>query len=641
MSLAPAVHELRSRPGAAVRVGIWVLHLLLPLAALWLLLAQPELDVTWQHRPSHFWLVLSVAAVNVGLALQISREAHRRSDARLLLVGYAFTVAAGFLLLHALATPGVIVTGANGGFEVATPVGLALASVFFVAASFDFSSDASDRIVARDPVIRWSLLALMVGWAVVSVAELPPLAESFAERAEGPLFWAALISVGLYAVAAVRFFGSYRRKPSVMLLALVTAAALLAEAMATIVWARNWQLSWWLWHVLMATAFGFVAYSAYSQFRREGGSAGLFDGIVSGDTSEAIRQEYGGALETLTDTLQRSARSGLTEEDLDLIIAGLRVRFSLTEGQGEVLARAARSLAAERDQTVRLGALVEIATKAGVERDEDDLLETTIEVLANRFAPDVVRVGIRSAEGLSYPDRFTTGDWPTQGDRYTKDLIVGTEHAGVVEFARPNGSFREADTSIMNTLVSEIGITIDNVRLYRQLDALFRTYLSPDVAETLRADPAQAGLGGSMVELTALFADLRGFTTFTEQTDPGEVMEMLNRYFGDVVPIILGNGGTVVQFVGDAILAVFDAPRPRPDHAFRAAKSGLAMQRAIAAQTVGDGRCPTVPDRHQHRGRPDGQHRRRRVPQLQRRRRCRERCLTAGDVGRAGNGRDR
>jgi class 3 adenylate cyclase len=397
----------------------------------------------------------------------------------------------------------------------------------------------------------------------------------------------AVISIGLYLVASVRFFQSHRRKPSVMLIALITAAALLAEAMATIIGARSWQLSWWLWHVLMAAAFGFVAYSAYSQYQREGGSAGLFDGIVSQDTTAAIREEYGGALETLTNTLQRSAHSGMTEGDLDLIIAGMRMKFSLTEGQGEVLARAARALASERDQTVRLGALVEIATEAGVERDEDDLLETTIGVLANRFAPDVIRVGIRSADGLSYPDRFTTGDWPANADRYARDLIVGTDQAGVVEFARKNGTFREADTSIMDSLVSEMGIAIDNVRLYRQLDALFRTYLSPDVAETLRADPSQAGLGGSMVELTALFADLRGFTTFTEQTDPEEVMEMLNRYFGDVVPIILGNGGTVVQFVGDALLAVFDAPRPRPDHAFRAAKSGLAMQRAIAAQTEG------------------------------------------------------
>ncbi len=592
MSSTPGAPPLRTRPGGAVRAGIWFLHLALPLMVLWLLIAQPTLDVTWQHRPSHFWLVLSVAAVNVALALQVSRAAHGRGDARLLLVGHAFTVAAGFLLLHALATPGVIVTSANGGFEVATPVGLTLASAFFVAASFNFSSETSDRIVARDTAIRWTLLTVMIAWAVVSVAELPPLAESFAERAEGPLRWAAFIAVGLYAIASVRFYRSHHKKPSVMLIALITAAALLAEAMATIVWARSWQLSWWLWHVLMAMAFGFVAYSAYSQYQREGGSAGLFDGIVSQDTTEAIRQEYGGALETLTETLQRSARSGLTEQDLDLIIAGLRMRFSLTEGQGEVLARAARSLAAERDQTRRLGALAIIGTQAGVERDEEELLSEIMSVLADRFAPDIVRIGLREPGGVSYPDALTTDAWPVDADVYSRDLIVGSEPAGVVEFARPNGRFRERDTSIMDTLVSEMGIAVENVRLYRQLDALFRTYLSPDVADTLRADPSQASLGGSMVELTALFADLRGFTSFTEQTDPEIVMETLNRYFSAAVPVILRNGGTIVQFVGDALLAVFDAPRPRPDHAYRAARAGLDMQDAIAASAVGQPDAP-------------------------------------------------
>jgi adenylate cyclase len=86
-----------------------------------------------------------------------------------------------------------------------------------------------------------------------------------------------------------------------------------------------------------------------------------------------------------------------------------------------------------------------------------------------------------------------------------------------------------------------------------------------------------------MVEVTALFADLRGFTSFSENTDPVEVMELLNRYFGVAVPIVIRNGGTVIQFVGDAMLAVFDAPTPAPDHEFRAARTALEMQEAIAA----------------------------------------------------------
>jgi class 3 adenylate cyclase len=573
---------MKPMPGGAVRVVVWVLHIALPLLALWLLLAQPTLDVRWEHHPSHFWLVISVAAVNVGLATQVLRAARLREDARLLLIGYAFTLAAGFLFLHALATPGVIVASANGGFEIATPVGLALASLLFAFASFEFSAAASHRIVERARATTWGIMGLLAAWGVASIAELPPLSTPLTERAVGPLRWIALLAISLYLVAVFQFFRSHRRKPSVMLLALITAATLLAEAIATIIWARNWQLSWWLWHVLMAAAFGFVAYSAYAQYQREGGSAGIFDGIVSPETSVAIREEYGRALETLTDTLQRSGQSGVTDGELDLIIAGLGSRFSLSEGQSEILAKAARSLATERDQARRLGALALIGTESGVERNEDELLESVIAVLAERFAPDVVRIGLDSGHGLVYPDWLATSTWPSDGGRYAKDLTVGGDQAGVIEFARPGAEFRPRDIAIMDTLVAEIGIAIDNVRLYRQLDTLFRTYMSPDVADTLRADPSAAGLGGSIVELTALFADLRGFTSFSERADPGEVMELLNEYFGLVVPIVLRNGGTVVQFVGDALLAVFDTPEPRPDHAFRAARAALEMQEAIS-----------------------------------------------------------
>lgn len=569
--------------GSGIRISVWVGHMALPLLALWLLIAQPDLDVQWEHRPSHFWLVMGVAAVNVALSVQVLRAARLREDARLLLVGYAFMLAAGFLLLHALATPGVIVGQPNSGFEVATPVGLALSSVFFAVAAVDYSAEASSKLVRRDPAVRWAIVGIMVLWGVVSLAELPPLTRPLPEQAVGPLRWVAVVSIALYVVSAARFFMSHRKKPSVMLIALITAAVLLAEAMATIVWAaRNWHLSWWLWHILMAAAFGFVAYSAYTQYQREGASTGIFDGIVSRQTGEAIRQEYGGALETLTDTFQRSVQVGMTDQDLDLIIAGLGARFSLTEGQTELLARAARSLATERDQARRLGALAVIATGTWVERSEDELLEDVMSVIADRFAPDVVRVGVMSSPGeVAFSDRHSTSSWPDGGDRYSLELTVGGEPSGVVEFARPAGQFRSRDRVIMDTLVAEIGIAMENVRLYRQLDTLFRTYLSPDVAETLKADPTQAGLGGSIAEVTALFADLRGFTTFSERTEPAQVMELLNRYFSVAVPIVLRNGGTVVQFVGDAMLAVFDAPTPRPDHEFRAAHTALEMQEAI------------------------------------------------------------
>lgn len=186
-----------------------------------------------------------------------------------------------------------------------------------------------------------------------------------------------------------------------------------------------------------------------------------------------------------------------------------------------------------------------------------------------------------------YPAQLSSGAWPDGAAEHAQDLTVGSDRVGVIEFARVGSDFRPRDISIFETLAAEIGIALENARLYAQLDNLFRSYLSPDVADTLRADPSRAELGGTMVELTALFADLRGFTTFSETTDPASVTETLNKYFGKAVPVIFRHGGTVVQFMGDALLAVFDAPTPRPDHAFRAALAALEMQEAIATEEPG------------------------------------------------------
>jgi adenylate cyclase len=134
---------------------------------------------------------------------------------------------------------------------------------------------------------------------------------------------------------------------------------------------------------------------------------------------------------------------------------------------------------------------------------------------------------------------------------------------------------------MLATLASQLSIGLENVRLYGELETLFRSYLSPDVAAALLADPSQAALGGSLVEVTALFADLRGFTTFSERVEPEAIVAMLNAYHGVTVPCVLGNGGTVVQFVGDALLALFNAPARQADHALRAVRAALAIQAAV------------------------------------------------------------
>jgi class 3 adenylate cyclase len=90
--------------------------------------------------------------------------------------------------------------------------------------------------------------------------------------------------------------------------------------------------------------------------------------------------------------------------------------------------------------------------------------------------------------------------------------------------------------------------------------------------------------------VTVPFPDLGGYTAFAEKATPTEVVAMLNTLFGAAVPIVLAEGGAVVQFMGDAMMVIFNAPTPQPDHALRAARSALAMQSAVAELAPGGDR---------------------------------------------------
>jgi len=94
----------------------------------------------------------------------------------------------------------------------------------------------------------------------------------------------------------------------------------------------------------------------------------------------------------------------------------------------------------------------------------------------------------------------------------------------------------------------------------------------------LRAD-GDLRLGGVRVVSTALFADLRSFTGFAERTPPDRVIAVLNRYFGEMSDAVLDNGGTLVAFLGDGLIAVFGAPIECDDHADRAVAAAREMLR--------------------------------------------------------------
>ena len=588
------------RRGSRARVVIWAFHLALPLAGLWLLLAVPPADVVWEHHPSHFWLVAVAAALSAWLALTVDRAARHHGDARLLLVGLGFLAAALFFGLHALATPGVLLDHANGGFALATPAGLALSAVFGAAAALNMDGGVGRWALRAGPYLRYGLIGVAVVWGVVSLTGLPPLADpAVGERGSAAVVVLVVIAVPLYLAAAVRCFLLYRRRRSVVLLSVLTADVLLAEAMVAVALGANWHLTWWLWHVLMVMAFGYVGYSAYVTYRREGATRGLFDAVGTEATLRAVRVEYGSALEQLVAAVARQEAGELTPAEMSLITSGLAVRFGLSEGQTAVLGRAAAALRADREQIGRLDVLVAIGHESGVLLGERDLLARAVRRVVTGFGCDAARIGLLDSGRLSFPAALASdprlpvppnlqqrlaqrGPFDIGPEQMACTLAVKERPAGVLVVHR-RGGFGGRDRAMIASLAAQLSMGLENARLYEQLDGLFRQYMSPDVATALIADPRQAALGGAVVEVTAVFADLRGFTTFSEASTPEQIVAMLNRYFEVATAEILAAGGTIVQFVGDALMALFNAPVRQPDHAVRAAAAALRMQAGIDA----------------------------------------------------------
>jgi adenylate cyclase len=106
----------------------------------------------------------------------------------------------------------------------------------------------------------------------------------------------------------------------------------------------------------------------------------------------------------------------------------------------------------------------------------------------------------------------------------------------------------------------------------------FRRFIPADVVDQVLAQTGdELRLGGIEAEGTVMFSDVRGFTTFSESSEPAHVIEILNRYLSEMTEAILEHGGTLVSYMGDGIMAVFGAPLAQPDHADRAVAAACEM----------------------------------------------------------------
>ena len=115
----------------------------------------------------------------------------------------------------------------------------------------------------------------------------------------------------------------------------------------------------------------------------------------------------------------------------------------------------------------------------------------------------------------------------------------------------------------------------------KQIRDIFGRYVHPNVVQQLIEDPRALNLGGETKEITVIFGDIRGYTRLSESMAPEKVMDLLNGYLEKMVEAIWNQEGTVTSFIGDALMAIFNAPLPQEDHALRAVRAALGMREAV------------------------------------------------------------
>ena len=121
----------------------------------------------------------------------------------------------------------------------------------------------------------------------------------------------------------------------------------------------------------------------------------------------------------------------------------------------------------------------------------------------------------------------------------------------------------------------------------RHLKKAFSSYVSPDLVKQIEKNPDKLVLGGEQRELSILFSDIRGFTTVAESLSPPELVKLLNEYLSPMTRIVLEERGTLDKFIGDAVMALFNAPLDVSEHATHACAAAVRMMEELNLLNAG------------------------------------------------------
>jgi PAS domain S-box-containing protein len=210
--------------------------------------------------------------------------------------------------------------------------------------------------------------------------------------------------------------------------------------------------------------------------------------------------------------------------------------------------------------------------------------------LYNRAAEAILAVPSEQCVGLPYSEVLTALNntiFPNlianvaRRENHYSDYEIISELPGR---GRVNLSLNLAPLKDAQNQTQGVTIVVDDVTETKRLRAvhdMFRRYLSPAVVDRLPSNPIDLQLGGHRQEISILFADIRGFTTFSEKLPPEELVDTLNEYLSMAATSILMFEGTLDKFIGDAVMGIFNAPLEQTDHVIRAVRAAATMQRVI------------------------------------------------------------